>query len=285
MRTVADDGYVVFVEQERMLIPSRFDQAGYFRYLNWIWERIAGWAAVFEQSSMPWFGGKKGASSFLCIIETPDDVAYGIIANDVRSPEQPRAPASAIPAANTAALHTGSFRYLALLALCEGGPGLSGNRTLCVSAARRLRRNVQDLSPTLRESRQAGHPEAENRGEPGSAKLIGGPNLEIQVVANRPGEPQFQSLSGAVYDGNHRLLTTFDQIAAIVHDLKTNLGVDRAVIRVAGWGRKAMTTYGRSTRPSRTPKPAVLRSSPRRLRRPKLRDIWAGCGTTTGTLT
>jgi hypothetical protein len=51
---------------------------------------------------MPWFGGKKGASSFLCIIETPDDVAYGIIANDVRSPDQPRAPASAIPAANTA---------------------------------------------------------------------------------------------------------------------------------------------------------------------------------------
>jgi hypothetical protein len=102
VRTMADDGYVVFVEQERMLIPSRFDQAGYFRYLNWIWERIAGRAAVFEQSCPPSFGGKKGASSFLCIIETPDDVAYGIIANDVRSPEQPRAPASAIPAANTA---------------------------------------------------------------------------------------------------------------------------------------------------------------------------------------
>ena len=30
-----------------------------------------------------------GQSSFLCIIETPDGVAYGVIANDVHSPGQP----------------------------------------------------------------------------------------------------------------------------------------------------------------------------------------------------
>ena len=90
VRTVQDDGYVVFPEQQGMFIPSRFDRAGsYFRYLNWIWERVAGQAVIFDQSSMPWFGGRKGESSFLCIIETPDDVAYGVIANDVRSPEQP----------------------------------------------------------------------------------------------------------------------------------------------------------------------------------------------------
>ncbi|HYW44972.1 MAG TPA: hypothetical protein VE959_19075 [Bryobacteraceae bacterium] len=97
VRAVEDDGYVVFPEQEGMLIPSRFEQ-GYFRYLNWIWERIAGQAAIFDQSSMPWYGARLGASSFLCIVETPDDVAYGVIANDVRSPEQPAAPASAVPA-------------------------------------------------------------------------------------------------------------------------------------------------------------------------------------------
>src|ERR1035437_1741868 len=101
VRTVDDDGYVVFPQQQGMLIPSRFEQ-GYFRYLNWIWERIAGQAAIFEQSSMPWYGAKLGQSSFLCIVETPDDVAYGVIANDVRSPEQPAAPASAVPAATTA---------------------------------------------------------------------------------------------------------------------------------------------------------------------------------------
>ncbi len=98
VRTVVDDGYVVFPEQEGMLIPSRFEQ-GYFRYLNWIWERIAGQAAVFEQSSMPWYGARLGQSSFLCIIETPEDVQYGVIANDVRAPGQPAAPASAVPAA------------------------------------------------------------------------------------------------------------------------------------------------------------------------------------------
>jgi len=34
-------------------------------------------------------------------------------------------------------------------------------------------------------------------------KLVGAPNFEVQVVANRPREPQFQGLSGAVYDGYH----------------------------------------------------------------------------------
>src|ERR1019366_8515099 len=101
VRTVTDDGYVVFPEQEGLLIPSRFEQ-GYFRYLNWIWERIAGQAAVFDQFSMPWYGARLGPSSFICIVETPDDVAFGVIANDVRSPEQPAAPASAVPAATTA---------------------------------------------------------------------------------------------------------------------------------------------------------------------------------------
>ena len=57
---------------------------------------------MIDAGSMPWFGAKKGQSSFLCIIETPDDVAYGLIANDVRGPGQPAAPASAIPTANTA---------------------------------------------------------------------------------------------------------------------------------------------------------------------------------------
>jgi len=119
VRTVEDQGYMVFAEQQGMLIPSRFDQAGYFRYLNWIWERIAGQASVFDQSSMPWFGGKKGQSSFLCIIETPDDVAYGVIANDVRSPEQPPAPPSAIPSATTA-LHT---PRLSAIWPADSGPG------------------------------------------------------------------------------------------------------------------------------------------------------------------
>ncbi len=45
-------------------------------------------------------------------------------------------------------------------------------------------------------------------------KLIGAPNLEIQVVANRALAPQYQSLSGPVYDGSHKLQTSFDQVLA-----------------------------------------------------------------------
>jgi len=84
------------------MIPSRFDKAGYFRYLNWVWERIAGSASVIDRARCRGSAPRKANSSFLCIIETPDDVAYGLIANDVRGPGQSPAPASAIPTGTTA---------------------------------------------------------------------------------------------------------------------------------------------------------------------------------------
>ena len=102
VRTIDDDGYIVFPGSQGFMIPSRFDKVGYFRYMNWIWERIAGHVAVYDLATMPWYGAKKGDSSFVCILETFDDVSYGLIANDVRSPEMPPAPQSAIPTATTA---------------------------------------------------------------------------------------------------------------------------------------------------------------------------------------
>jgi hypothetical protein len=237
VRTVEDDGYVVFAEQEGMLIPSRFEQ-GYFRYLNWIWERIAGQAAIFDQSSMPWYGAKLGQSSFLCIIETPDDVAYGVIANDVRSPEQPAAPASAVPAATTALY---SPRLSAIWPYWRSVKGeLSYPRVAnyifqphggYVEMCRTYRAYAEKIGRVVTlKQKIAANPKVE--------KLIGAPNFEIQVAANRALAAQYQSLSGPVYDGYHRLQTTFDQITSMIRDMKDNLGVERAVIRIAGWGRK-----------------------------------------------
>jgi hypothetical protein len=237
LRTVEDDGYLVFPEQEGLLIPSRFEQ-GYFRYLNWIWERIAGQAAIFDQSSMPWFGGKQGQSSFICIIETPDDVAYGVIANDVRSPEQPPAPASAVPAATTS---LNSPRLSAIWPYWHSVKGELGYARVArytfqphggyVEMCKTYRDYAEKTGKlvTLKQ-KIAANPQVE--------KLLGAPNFEIQAVANRAMAPQYQSLSGPVYDGYHRLQMSFDQITAMIHDMKDNLGVDRAVIRIAGWGRK-----------------------------------------------
>ena len=237
VRTVTDDGYVVFPEQEGLLIPSRFEQ-GYFRYLNWIWERIAGQAAVFDQISMPWYGARLGQSSFICIVETPDDVAFGVIANDVRSPEQPPAPASAVPAATTA---LSSPRLSAVWPYWHSVKGELGYPRVAhyifqphggyVEMCKTYRAYAEKTGRlvTLKQ-KIAANPKVE--------KLIGAPNFEIQVVANRTLAPQYQSLSGPVYDGYHRLQTSFDQITAMIHDMKENLGVERAVIRIAGWGRK-----------------------------------------------
>ena len=244
VRTVQDDGYMVFPEQEGMLIPSRFDKAGgYFRYLNWIWERIAGQGAIFDQSSMPWFGGKKGESSFLCIIETPDDVAYGVIANDVRPPEQVPAPPSGVPTSTTTLYEP---RLSSIWPSWHSVKGRLGYPRVAhyifqphggyVEMSKTYRRYaVQTGKLMTLKQKIAANPDVQ--------KLIGAPNFEIQVVANRPMKPQYQGLSGAVYDGYHRLLTSFDQIAAIVHDLKDNLGVDHAVIRIAGWGRQGYDNW------------------------------------------
>ncbi len=238
VRTLTDDGYIVFPDEQGFMIPSRFDQAGYFRYLNWVWERIAGQAAVIDRGSMPWFGAKKGPSSFLCIIETPDDVAYGLIANDVRAPGQPAAPASAIPTATTALF---TPRLSAIWPYWHSVKGELGYPRVAryifqphggyVEMCKTYRKYAQKTGKfvTLRQ-KIAANPEVE--------KLIGAANFEIQVVANRALAPEYLGLSGPVYDGYHQLENSFDQVAEIVHDLKYNLGVDRALIRIAGWGRK-----------------------------------------------
>jgi hypothetical protein len=237
IRTVLDDGYIIFPEQEGMLVPSRFEQ-GYFRYLNWIWERIAGQAQIFEQSSMPWYGARLGQSSFLAIIDTPDDVEYGVIANDVRAPGQAAAPASAVPAATTALY---SPRLSAVWPYWQTVKGELGYARVAnyifqphggyVEMCKTYRAYAEKIGKvvTLKQKIAA---------NPTVAKLIGAPNFEIQVVANRTMDPNYQSLSGPVYDGYHQMHTSFDQITAIVHDMHDNLGVQHAVIRIAGWGRK-----------------------------------------------
>ena len=235
VRTVDDDGYIVFPEEQGFIVPSRFDQ-GYFRYLNWIWERMAGFAFVAQQTSMPWFGAKKGQSSFMCIIETPDDVAYGVIANDVRAPDQPPAPPSAVPGPNTALQ---APRLSAIWPYWQSVKGELGYSRVAryifqphggyVEMCKTYRKYSQKSGKfvTLKQ-KIAANPEV--------AKLIGAPNFEIHVVANRAREPQYLTLSGPVTDGAHQLQTTFDQIEAMVKDMHNNLHLDRALIRIAGWG-------------------------------------------------
>ena len=235
VRTVDDDGYIVFPEEQGFIVPSRFDQ-GYFRYLNWIWERMAGFAFVAQQTSMPWFGAKKGQISFMCIIETPDDVAYGVIANDVRAPDQPSAPPSAVPGPNTALQ---APRLSAIWPYWQSVKGELGYSRVAryifqphggyVEMCKTYRKYSQKSGKfvTLKQ-KIAANPEV--------AKLIGAPNFEIHVVANRAREPQYLTLSGPVTDGAHQLQTTFDQIEAMVKDMHNNLHLDRALIRIAGWG-------------------------------------------------
>jgi hypothetical protein len=238
VRTLDDDGYIVLPQEQGFMVPSRFGQAGYFRYLNWVWERIAGHAAMFDSLSMPWFGAKKNNSSFLCIVETPDDVVYGLIANDVRGPGQEAAPPSAVPGAGTALF---APRLSAIWPYWRTVKGQLGYPRLAryivqprggyVEMCKTYRSYAQKTGKfvTLKQ-KMAANPEVE--------KLIGAANFEIQVVAHRPRDTRYLSLAGPVFDGYHHLRTSFEQVEKIVRDLKDNLGVDRAGLRIAGWGRR-----------------------------------------------
>ena len=240
VHTIADDGYIVMPQEQGVLIPSRFGQ-GYFRNLNWIWERIAGWGRVVSSYSMPWFGAKKGDSSFICIVETPDDVAFGLIANDVRPPEP--------PAANGSLRENESLYSPRLSTIWPVWSSVKGD----LGYARVARYTFQphggyvEMCKTYRK-----HAQKTGRfvslkqkiaANPNVAKLIGAPNFEMMIISNHPLEPQYQGQSSAVYDGYHAVQMSFDQLTEIIHDLKNSVGLEHAVIRIAGWGQAGYDNY------------------------------------------
>lgn len=240
VRTVTEEGYVTLPEEQGILIPSKFDQ-GYFRNLNWVWERIAGWGRMASSVSMPWFGAKKGDSSFICIIETPDDVVYSLIANDVRPPEPlaanesirenlpyyPQRLSAIWPTWNSVKGELGYARTARYVFQPHGG---------YVEMCKTYRKYAQKTGKFVSLKQKI----ATN---PNVAKLIGAPNFEMMMVRNHPFEPQYQGQSSAIYDGYHGVLTSFDQLTEIVHDMKNNLGLEHAVIRIAGWGQMGYDNY------------------------------------------
>lgn len=239
VRTTTDDGYIVLPQEQGFMVPTRFDQ-GYFRNLNWVWERIAGWGRVSSEPSMPWFGAKKGDSSFICLIDTPDDVAYALIANDVRPPEPP----GSVEQHESMPFFTP--RICAIWPIWRSVKGALGYGRVFryifqphggyVEMCKTYRRHAQETGRfvTLKQKIAA---------NPDVAKLIGAPNFEIMCVSNHPLEPQYQGQSSAVYDGYHALQTSFDQLSEIIHDMKNGLGVEHAVIRIAGWGQMGYDNY------------------------------------------
>jgi hypothetical protein len=66
--------------------------------------------------------------------------------------------------------------------------------------------------------------------------------LSVEDLATEEawGSDPWEASAGRIYllGKGHQLENSFDQVAEIVHDLKYNLGVDRALIRIAGWSRK-----------------------------------------------
>ncbi|MBI3971238.1 MAG: hypothetical protein HY332_08105 [Chloroflexi bacterium] len=243
VRTVDDDGYVAVPQEQGFIIPSRFGDVGHFRYLNWVWDRVAGQAAVLDNTSMPWFGAKKGESAFLCILETMDDAAIGAIGNDVRPPGAPPAAPSAVPVPGATLF---APRLSAVWPLWRSVKGelayprvarytflpRGGYVEMC-KTYRRYARETGRFVTLCRKIEQ----------NPLVERLIGAPHVEVQLVANHPRQPEYQGLSGAIYDGYHHVNTTFPQVEAMVRDLRQELGIERAVLLLAGWGQAGYDNF------------------------------------------
>jgi hypothetical protein len=230
LRTVIDDGYLAFCYEHGTIIPTRFSE-GHFRYFNWIWERIAGRSYRTDRFSMPWFGAKKEASSFICILETPDDVALDVIANDIRAPDGGLSFSPRITAASPLWRSSrGSLRY----------PRTASYRFFPNGTYVDMAKHYRSLVKRTGLYRSLQEKTKEN---PEVQKLIGAPYFEIVSVSNRPRIPDMQGYSSAVYDGYHHLHTTFSEIAEILRDMHDDLSIKRALALIAGWGQRGYDNW------------------------------------------
>jgi len=224
--------------------PSRFDKAGYFRYLNWVWERIAGSASVIDRARCR--GSRQERPKLVPVHHRDaDDVAYGLIANDVRGPGQSPAPASAIPLA-LRRFPRRACRPFGRTAFGQGRTGLCARGALHLPTSRRLCGDVQDVPQVRPEDGQVCHVETEDRGNRRWRNSSARPTLKYRWWPTARWLPNSWD-SPVRYTTVTTNSRTVRSVAEIVHDLKANLGVDRALIRIAGWDGRVTTTTGPST--------------------------------------
>ena len=237
VRTTRDEGYILVPANQGALIPSRYER-GYFRYLNWVWEEIAGYSRELPTPSMPWYGATKADSGYIAILDTPFDAIMDMVANNVTPGELPSdARSGEVPAGGAAF----APRLSAVSPVWKSSRGELGY-------PRRLAYTFVD-EPTPVKLAKIFRTHAQKQGwfrslrtkiaeNPNVAQLIGGPNLKFFITTNRPKMPEQQGFHGPVYDGYHEVSTSFQQLGEIIDELGS-LGIEAGMIHVAGW-----TTHG-----------------------------------------
>ena len=237
VRTTRDDGYVLAPANQGALIPSRYER-GYFRYLNWVWEEIAGYTRELPTPSMPWYGAAKDDSGYIALLETPFDAGLEVIANNVTPGSLP---SEARSGGVTAGGSAHAPRLSAISPIWRSSRGELGyprrltytfvEEATPVKLSKIFRAYAQDHGwfRSLRDKI------AEN---PNVAKLLGGPNCKFFMATNRPEMPEQQGFHGPVYDGYHEVSTSFGELGEIIDELG-ELGIHQGMVHVAGW-----TTHG-----------------------------------------
>ena len=163
---------------------------------------------VIESWSMSWWGFQKGPSAMMVIVETPDDAAYQF--------NHPAGGPTVIGPRWRASL--GQFRYprTARMAFFDAGN--------YVDMAKRYRRHAIDTGlfvPLKDKIAQV----------PRVASLIGTPLTRFSILRNL--HPDSARYDRSAPDKNYSL-TTFDQAAARIRELKTQ-GFEKFHICLTGW--------------------------------------------------
>lgn len=240
-RTAADDGCFLLPDHQGSIIPTRYNK-GYFRYLNWMWEEIAGFNQTLDSLSMPWFGAIKGDSGFAAIIETPYDAALDIVANNITTSSRPYTDRSG-------EVLSGGVAYTPRITVAS--PVWKASRRE-LGYARKCtykfahKADITKLAKIYREQairdgyfKSLKEKIAEN---PNVSKLIGGPDIKVFMVTNRVNDPEGRPFHGPVWDGYHEVSTTFPQLRDMVKEMG-EMGIDRGMIHVGGWATKGYDNW------------------------------------------
>jgi hypothetical protein len=166
--------------------------------------------------SMPWFGAVKGGSAYVAVIDTPDDAHAFITVLDPRNRERLVISPVWVPS-------RGELRYPRSVTYTF----ISGGDYVAMAKVFRKYAVEKGYYRSLRE-KIALNPNAE--------RIVGAPLVKLWIMDRYPWTGCAARAPGGERIPLLKVRTTYRQVQEILRDMRENLGIDRAVILLAGWG-------------------------------------------------
>ncbi|RLI39607.1 hypothetical protein DRO64_10310, partial [Candidatus Bathyarchaeota archaeon] len=166
--------------------------------------------------SMPWFGASKRRSAYIAIVDTPDDAGAYITVLDPRNKER-------LAISPVWEQSYGELRYprsITYRFISDGD---------YVSMAKIFRKYAMERGfyKSLRDK---------IKDNPNAERIIGAPLIKFWIMDRYPWTGAASSVHGDRRIPLMEVKTSYRQVQDFIRDMHDNLGIDRAIILLAGWG-------------------------------------------------